>query len=1167
MKTSLVAAVCLAAFLGLSGDGTAVTLNDLTAEQTVADFSTEAVYLNANQQPMGARFRHLPSGFILDLLRIQSVPQAFTWVNSIPPSNQGEPHTCEHLLLGKGTRGRFVASLEDMSLGSSSAFTRQLETCYHFNAPAGTESFFSLFEAKLYAMIHPNYSAEEIRREVANIGYSINPEDSTIRLEEKGTVYNEMVSSYERPWARLYDALDDLLYGAGHPLSLSSGGEPSAIRTMTVEQMRKFQSDAYQLNNMGTVVSIPNEIELAAFLERISAILERIDPDATVGEDPARLYKRLPEPNSAPYGAIRMVSFPHQNPTEPGLLTFAWPPVQEMDAVESYLFELFLSNYGSGQTSNLYRRFINSETRDINIGASSVFVWTPDYPGRAVYVGFNNVAVENLTETMIDSVRSVLIGELKKIAAYEVGSDQLQAFNDRVNSQVVQDRRNLRQFLNSPPGFGFRGSGSQWMEHLRQLHDIGGFERQLAMDDTFDKAERRLASDGNVWAELIRKWRLTKIEPYAAASRPDPKLLEQSEKERETRIESFVISLMERYGVSSRDAAIAQYKQEYDEGTEIIDKEAATIEMPGFVEDPPMTLDEQLIYSVEAMPGGGASVVSTFDNITSGTAGLVFDMYSVPESLLVYVSMLPSLMTSVGVIMDGEPVAYDEMTEALRREISSLSAYYTSNYRTERIELQVEAAGSNAEESQRAMQWLEAVMRSPDWRVENLSRIRDAVDLALSSMRNRMRGSEESWVNDPAYAFWKQDNKLLLATESFLTRAHNAHRLRWLLKEAASRDDQMAFVMFMEDFKKQLHDIDRDKLSTFLKAKSESSEYDLVKAAARDLTLTLSDLPDNSLADDLRYLANQMSRDLAVAPSDALAQLKETLRLLRNQGNVRSYVVANSTDAGRLKATVDKLVASFPSDSAVRYTYDGDDVIYARLGEREPFDSKPQFVGLINNNTRSGVHINTVDCAHYHDYNTETVREFVAARLYGGGGAHSMFMKTWSAGLAYSNGLRSAEGMGRIVYYAERCPDLAQTMQFVVDQLKAAPYDPSLAEYAVAQAFSRNRAASDYEGRGRAMAADLADGVTPEKVRGFRQTVLDLKQDDDLYRSLHNLMPEVYGPVLPGYGATASQSATALYFVIGPDGQMDSYNQYLGSVESKDAKVYRLYPRDYWLVH
>ena len=73
-------------------------------------FETTAVYLDAADRPMGARFMHGPTGFQLDLLQIESVPQAFTWVKSFATSDQGEPHTQEHQLLLRGVRGRTLAT-------------------------------------------------------------------------------------------------------------------------------------------------------------------------------------------------------------------------------------------------------------------------------------------------------------------------------------------------------------------------------------------------------------------------------------------------------------------------------------------------------------------------------------------------------------------------------------------------------------------------------------------------------------------------------------------------------------------------------------------------------------------------------------------------------------------------------------------------------------------------------------------------------------------------------------------------------------------------------------------------------------------------------------------------------------------------------------------------
>jgi Zn-dependent M16 (insulinase) family peptidase len=504
------------------------------------------------------------------------------------------------------------------------------------------------------------------------------------------------------------------------------------------------------------------------------------------------------------------------------------------------------------------------------------------------------------------------------------------------------------------------------------------------------------------------------------------------------------------------------------------------------------------------------------------------------------------------------------------------------------VEFVVRAAGNDAEESQVAVGWLASVLFDPDWSAENLPRIRDVVDLALSSLRNTMRRSEESWVMDPANAYWRQTNPLILTTDCFLTQTHALHRLRWRLKDPGSPATFTEFSAFMDKLAVLTAQADRNRLLvalTLLQGKEAPAEklieavsrlkndFDvlapaaqiLVRDAAKDLQQTLADLPDGSLGTDWAYLCHQMDTDLAVSPEAALADLRSVMQALLHSDNVRTFLISNSSNQKALEPRVQAFLSKLETTPSNRQVYDRTPRIIARLRERTPNLNRPVFVGLLNENTRSGVFINSVKGASFVDFDRESLVKFLSSRLYGGHGAHSMFMKTWSAGLAYSNGLRYDESAGRLIYYAERCPDLAQTMQFVVNELKNAPYDTSLGEYAIAKAFAAYRSGSSYEERGEAMAADLEDGVTPDAVRRFRQGVLALRDSHDLYGNLHSRMEFTYGEVLPGYGQKKADGSEAIYFIIGPEKQFRSYEEYLRSVEG-DVAVHRLYPRDYWLV-
>src|SRR6185369_4855454 len=104
-------------------------------------------------------------------------------------------------------------------------------------------------------------------------------------------------------------------------------------------------------------------------------------------------------------------------------------------------------------------------------------------------------------------------------------------------------------------------------------------------------------------------------------------------------------------------------------------------------------------------------------------------------------------------------------------------------------------AGNTTAEAERSIAWMELVAFHPDWRVENVARLRDVIDQTLSGLHNTMRNSEEAWVNDPADAWWRQDSPVLLATDSFLTREHNALRLRWQLMDAGADGDRVAAVL------------------------------------------------------------------------------------------------------------------------------------------------------------------------------------------------------------------------------------------------------------------------------------------------------------------------------------------------------------------------------------
>jgi len=67
------------------------------------------------------------------------------------------------------------------------------------------------------------------------------------------------------------------------------------------------------------------------------------------------------------------------------------------------------------------------------------------------------------------------------------------------------------------------------------------------------------------------------------------------------------------------------------------------------------------------------------------------------------------------------------------------------------------------------------------------------------------------------------------------------------------------------------------------------------------------------------------------------------------------------------------------------------------------------------------------------------------------------------------------------------------------------------------------------------------------------------------FHTLFDRKDAVYGKDLPGYNVKGRDVAGAEYFTIGPDKQLDAWEAYLKNAEGADTKLYRLYPRDFWM--
>ncbi len=621
------------------------TLATLTKSQQVAGFKVASIYLNDANKPMGGRFIHEKTGFTLDLLQIESVPQVFFWVNTFPVSDMGEPHTQEHLLTTKGNKGHALNIRESMSLVTSNAFTNNLYTAYDFYTGAGVTTFYSLFEGYLDALLYPDYTDEDVSREVCNWGVTENT-DKTLRIEEKGSVYNEMSTNMNNPYSLMYDTVYKLLYGKGHPMSYNFGGLPSGIRKLNAAEILKFHNDNYYLGNMGAIVSLSENEKLDDVLNKMDEILTRLNASS---KQVTRSPKILPRPNPGNKEEIAIVNYPSQNEQQPGTIVLAYPPTVTLSSTEYVLLNNFLNVFAGDATTNLYKLFVNTKTKNKGIDAQAVYVYLDITEGHPVFFELDGVSVENLTKEKGELARQLILTELKKIALLKDHSPELIEFNKRFENALINSERGFSKFVSSPPKFGFRNTGGSWYDQLQLLNQTNDFEKSVTLQPEFAEIKKIISSGKNIWKHYLDKWHLISDTAFIAISKASAELIAKSEAEKKMRTENEIASLKKQYHVDDDQEAIRRYKASYDSNTVLLEKseQSSTVK---FIDNPPLTLDDQLNYKQEMLQGKIPMVTSYFNNMSGVTTGIVIDMHIVPQDKLVYLAIFPELLTQTGIM-------------------------------------------------------------------------------------------------------------------------------------------------------------------------------------------------------------------------------------------------------------------------------------------------------------------------------------------------------------------------------------------------------------------------------------------------------------------------------------------------------------------------------------
>jgi predicted Zn-dependent peptidase len=1137
-------------------------LSGLKQQQEIGGFRVANLYDDTTGIIVGAKYYHIRTAAPVFLLQIETVPKAFFWVDTPDHSDRGVPHALEHLLAGKGTKGRYVTLLTDMRLSESAAATYQDFNFYSFSSGTGIDGFFEELHAWLDALFHADFTDTEAKRELYHFGISADAAKK-FTLVEGGSVYDEDQTGQSTE--TYYFELNKRLLGSQNPFSADIRGLPDPMREVTSQDIRQFYEEHYRLGpTTGFVFIIDPKESVPDFLERVSREFDGFaQPDVT-----STAAKPADEPkypiHSSEDTSIGIYSFPSGRETDAAAVRIGWKPVKTESSVELKLLQLFFRGLAADQDSVLYKALVDSRTRELDSGATrvdyDVFLQnSPFFPFEQIEI--SGIPGDRISGEQTERLRSLILGKIRKISQYEDESTDLRLFNELIVSYAKAWRRSESVWIKTPPLFGSDLS-AEWKAHFRILEMDPAFVRSLSEEPAWQAVEHQLKSGKNIWRDLIPKFHLLDT-PYAMASKPSPQLLQGIEKAKQDRIQRKIDALRLQYKRTDDQDALAQFDRDELSKTREIDAIEARVSRPRFTDHPPLTADDEIRYRQFRL-GDVPVIASLFERPPTLDIGLAFDLRQIPRKYYKYLPILPRSFDSLGLRLNRQIVPYPELRAQLQEKTLSFTVGYEEDAFSKRADLVFRASTSTPQEFRTALDLVSKVLHFANCNVSMTDRLRDLVAQRLAVDQEFGR-DEFKMLQNAAYSFLTQQDTLFQAVFAAFPRTHWDERLEWKLHQPVSATEIEQLGTFaMKTYsnltgvpaEQILHELERSDLSPL--------QRELLEYWQRGLAT----LPDNQVDKGLQQLTFEVQQDLRTGPAQAIAEMRELQEIVVNRKALHIDLVGDETTLGTIRADLLHFIDSIAVVSRRKATNPESSMtfpIMSKVAERYqlPRPDFPWHVGLVTPGATNGDMVFYADLPGYSNLDRASLVKVLSSKILAGYGPESFFIKTREAGLAYAILLTSNPAYKLVWDYADRSPDLPGlvTLLNTVAHKVSSFNDPRIVDYALRQTFSIPRSIYPPSTRGIAMAQDLRDGNDPDRVRRFSEAILKLRQDPHLFSELTRTgMSSICAILLEPQCKESQKALHSIFFFVGSEKILSDTEKRLPI-----PKLLRLWPSDYWL--
>jgi len=234
-------------------------------------------------------------------------------------------------------------------------------------------------------------------------------------------------------------------------------------------------------------------------------------------------------------------------------------------------------------------------------------------------------------------------------------------------------------------------------------------------------------------------------------------------------------------------------------------------------------------------------------------------------------------------------------------------------------------------------------------------------------------------------------------------------RLEALLGAMASEDGGAAWLAA---------DLEADAVASLLTQQlaAPSAARACLMAAANDLRAVLPAVPDCSLRADWRALVGGMAADLRAPAAGVLSDCSQLLRWAATRARARAFLACGPALAQPLTAALRALVARLPvgepAGAPAPPPFPG--VALARAAARgaRARAHPPPALAMVMPRLAVGGCVSMAACpseaAPVERWSEDELLDLLAAQTLAGGASHSLFMRGWSSGLAYSSGVSAS---------------------------------------------------------------------------------------------------------------------------------------------------------------